>query len=173
MSNQSARWGHWLGWLLPQDCFACGAPSGDGVLCRACHDMLPGRDRPRCPRCALPQPTGSLCGACLRDAPPFEATRAALDYAFPADSLVLALKYAHRLATTRLFVELLTAAPRPAADVVVPMPLHPARLALGHLRCRQHATLWRRGQGATWWEAPHIRSARWGAGCCQAQPTQT
>ena len=57
------------------------------------------------------------------------ATRVALDYAFPADSLVLALKYAHRLATTRLFVDLLAAAPRPEADLVVPMPLHPARLA--------------------------------------------
>ena len=39
-----------------------------------------------------------------------------------ADSLVLALKYAHRLATTRLFVDLLAAAPRPEADLVVPMP---------------------------------------------------
>ncbi|WP_324383499.1 ComF family protein [Zoogloea sp.] len=114
---------------MPQACFACGAPSGDGVLCDACYGALPGRDCPRCPRCALPQPGGGLCGACLRETPPFEATRVALDYAFPADSLVLALKYAHRLATTRLFVDLLAAAPRPEADLVVPMPLHPARLA--------------------------------------------
>ena len=114
--------------ILPQQCFACGAGSGGEVLCNDCRAALPGRERPRCPVCAIEQAQGGVCGACLRVAPPFEASRAALDYAFPVDRMVQALKYGHRLALSRLFVELMAAAPRPEADLVVPMPLHPARL---------------------------------------------
>ncbi|MCK6410790.1 MAG: ComF family protein, partial [Thauera sp.] len=53
---------------------------------------------------------------------------AALDYGFPVDQLIQALKYGHRLSTSRLFVDLMAAAPVPEADIVLPMPLHPARL---------------------------------------------
>ncbi|MDD2988744.1 MAG: phosphoribosyltransferase family protein [Zoogloea sp.] len=51
-----------------------------------------------------------------------------LDYGFPLDRLVQALKYGHRLSVSRLFVELLAAQPMPEADLVIPMPLHAARL---------------------------------------------
>ncbi|WP_366520700.1 phosphoribosyltransferase family protein [Zoogloea sp.] len=51
-----------------------------------------------------------------------------MDYAFPADRLVQALKYAHRLALGRLFVDLMAGLPAPQADLVLPMPLHPSRL---------------------------------------------
>jgi ComF family protein len=71
---------------------------------------------------------GEVCGACLRHTPPFDASRAALNYGFPLDKLVHALKYGHRLAVSRLFVDLMLAQPVPVADVVIPMPLHPARL---------------------------------------------
>lgn len=114
--------------ILPQHCFACGAGSGSAVLCPACWDALPGADIPRCPVCAIAQPHGAVCGACLREAPTFDASRAALDYAFPVDKLVQALKYGHRLAVSRLFVDLMLALPVPAGDVVVPMPLHLLRL---------------------------------------------
>ena len=116
--------------ILPQQCFACGAGSGGGVLCDDCRAELPGRGRARCPVCAIEQPEGLVCGACIITPPPFGASRAALDYAFPADRMVQALKYAHRLSLSRLFVELMAAEPCPQADLVVPMPLHPARLRL-------------------------------------------
>ena len=51
-----------------------------------------------------------------------------LDYGFPADRLVHALKYGHRLAVTRLFVDLMAAQRVPEADLVMPMPLHVSRL---------------------------------------------
>ncbi len=114
--------------VLPQQCFACGAPSGSDVLCRACFTDLPGADESRCPVCAIAQPRGEICGACLRDRPSFDATLAALDYAFPVDRMVQALKYGHRLAASRLFVDLMAALPVPEADLVLPMPLHPSRL---------------------------------------------
>lgn len=132
MSNQALGWRRWMGCaldaILPQQCFACGAGSGGGVLCDDCRAELPGRGRARCPVCAIEQHQGLICGACLSAQPPFDASRAAFDYAFPTDRMVQALKYAHRLSLSRLFVELMAEAPCPQADLVVPMPLHPARL---------------------------------------------
>lgn len=133
MSNQVLGWRAWLeagaNILFPQQCFACGAPSGSGVLCPVCAAGLPVAGAERCPRCALPVPGGETCGSCLREPPPFERTLAALDYRFPADRLVHALKYGHRLAVTRLFVDLMSAAAVPEADLVVPLPLHVSRLS--------------------------------------------
>lgn len=132
MSNQALGWRHVADAVVqavfPQQCFACGAASGCDVLCAVCMDSLPGRGLARCAVCGIFLSTGIVCGGCLRDPPPFDATRAALDYGFPLDKLVHALKYGHRLAMTRLFVDLMLAQPVPAADVVIPMPLHPARL---------------------------------------------
>ncbi|MDD3353551.1 MAG: ComF family protein [Zoogloea sp.] len=114
--------------LFPQTCFACGAGSGDAALCSRCLMELPGVGVPRCPCCALPQPQGQLCGHCLVQPRPFDRSLAVMDYAFPADRLVQALKYAHRLALGRLFVDLMAGLPAPQADLVLPMPLHPSRL---------------------------------------------
>lgn len=131
--SRFSRWRHnasqaLLAALLPQQCFACGADSGSAVLCPACFAALPGRQVARCPVCAIQQIEAAVCGACLSHPPAFERSRAALDYAFPADRLVQALKYAHRLAVTRLFVDLMAALPMPETDLVIPMPLHPVRL---------------------------------------------
>ncbi|WP_300443034.1 ComF family protein [Zoogloea sp.] len=115
--------------VFPQQCFACGVASGSDVLCRACFAGLPGIGAARCPVCAIPQPLGETCGDCLRHPPSFDATRAALDYGFPVDKLVQALKYGHRLASSRLFVDLMAVLPVPKADLVMPMPLHSVRLA--------------------------------------------
>jgi len=115
--------------LLPQDCFLCAAPAG-GTLCPACLDSLPRLTGARCPVCALPTPDSQVCGACLKHAPHFDATSAVLRYEFPVDRLVQALKYAHRLAVTdflgRMLVEEL---PVLRPDMIVPVPLSPARLA--------------------------------------------
>ena len=138
--------------ILPQQCFACGAGSGGEVLCDDCCAALPGRARARCPVCAIETPFGQVCGACLRAPPPFEASRAALDYAFPVDRMVQALKYGHRLALSRLFVGLMAAAPRPEADLVVRgrhdvKPVHAkaadAQDALHAARAAEVTSLWR------------------------------
>ena len=114
--------------LLAQDCLLCGAASGTYLLCRACHAGLP-RIAGTCPRCAAPS-DGQVCGACLHHSPAFDRAHAALDYTFPVDKLIQALKYQRQLALARLFGTLLAdaahAQPRP--DCLLPMPLHPARL---------------------------------------------
>jgi ComF family protein len=67
----------------------------------------------------------------LKRGPHFDATHAALRYAFPADRLVQSLKYGACLPVAvllaRLLRESLPRAPQP--DILMPMPLHRNRLA--------------------------------------------
>jgi ComF family protein len=117
---------------LPQDCLLCGAESDVAPLCTPCRRELPALPR-SCPRCAMPSPLGEICGSCLRHPPQFDITLAVWRYAYPVDRLVQALKFHGRLALASFFAEALSSlfASRPAApvDVVIPMPLHPGRLA--------------------------------------------
>jgi ComF family protein len=112
--------------VLPQDCLLCGAATDDAPLCGPCRDELPALAR-SCPVCAMPSPIGEICGTCLRHRPQFDMTVAVWRYAYPADRLVQALKFHGRLALAPFFAEVLAClVERP--DVVIPMPLHPARL---------------------------------------------
>lgn len=116
--------------LLPENCFLCAAPSGAELLCRACAGSLPRLPDERCPVCALPTPGSATCGACLKKAPHFDATHAVFIYAFPVDRLIQALKYSHRLSSAGFLGKVLAQADAaPRADLILPVPLSPARLA--------------------------------------------
>lgn len=122
-----------------QDCLLCTASSRD-ILCPACASDLPRLPMRRCPVCALPTPQGKICGRCLVHAPHFDATYAVFRYDFPLDRLVQAFKYSHQLALGNYFGHLLAQLTESAAsmenpaweassaDLVAPLPLHPARL---------------------------------------------
>ena len=115
--------------LLTQDCLLCGQTGGGEILCRACADDLPRLPSPRCPCCALPTAAGELCGRCLAHPPHYDRTLAAFNYGFPLDKLIQSFKYGHRLALAAyLGRELARLAPDVAADLIVPLPLHPSRL---------------------------------------------
>lgn len=64
----------------------------------------------------------------MRHSPHFDATHAALVYAFPLDGLVQAFKYGHQLALAGFFARCMRAAPPPRADVMMPLPLSVRRL---------------------------------------------
>lgn len=115
--------------LLAQDCLLCGDVSGGDLLCPACRSDLPGLPAEACPVCADASPDGVTCGSCLSAPPRFDATVAALRYSFPADHLIKSLKYGRRTATADFFARAMLDGPRPAGDVIVPLPLHPQRLA--------------------------------------------
>lgn len=118
--------------LMPQECFVCGSHAGGHAVCDACRGELPFHAAAACPVCAEPTADGLTCGRCLRHPPAFDATRAVFDYAFPVEAMLHALKYGHRLALSDFFAgELvrLAADLRLQADLVLPMPLHPQRLA--------------------------------------------
>ena len=127
--------------LLPAVCLLCGAP-GEAPgrdLCAGCRRYLP-LNAHACPRCAEPlpasAPAGTVCGRCRRLPPPFAAAFAPYRYDWPLDRLIVELKFRRRLAVARvlgtlfaeaLAVRLAAGAPRPQA--LVPVPLHPKRLA--------------------------------------------
>lgn len=115
--------------LLPHACLLCGQPA-DAALCPGCAADLPPPAGHACPVCAQPiAAPAPACGACLKSPPAFDATRAALRYALPADRLVLMLKFGHRLASAEFLAARMLAGPRPAGDVLVPVPLSRERLA--------------------------------------------
>ena len=111
-----------------EDCLLCGAEGAPELLCPACIAELPALPE-SCPRCALPSPAAALCGSCLNRPPHFDATLALWRYEFPCDGLVQALKYRARLALAGFFARSLASRPMPEVDLIVPMPLHPKRLA--------------------------------------------
>ena len=118
-----------LGALFGGSCFLCRG-AARGVLCAHCDADLPRLTRERCPVCALASPAGAACGRCLARPPAYDATVAALEYAFPADVLVQALKFRAELALAPLLAGLLAARVGREArvDAVLPVPLAAARL---------------------------------------------
>lgn len=114
--------------LLPRSCLLCGAQAAE-TLCAACAADLQQLGAHACPRCALPLAAPAhACGACLKSPPAYDATHAALRYAFPADRLVQMLKFGHRLASADFFVARMLAEAHPAGTLIVPVPLSRERL---------------------------------------------
>jgi len=90
---------------------------------------------PRCRGCALRLPGDQeLCGRCLHEPPPWDACHAAVDYAYPWSGLIARFKFADQPGWATPLAELMRRC-RPlalaleAADLIVPMPLAPRRLA--------------------------------------------
>lgn len=119
------------GLLVPGgSCLLCGADSASAPLCAGCTGDLPQLPAGRCRQCGEALPAGGRCGACLKKPPHFDACHALFPYEFPADRLIQALKYGHQLALAKWFGQrLATVLPDATADLIVPLPLHPQRLA--------------------------------------------
>ncbi len=121
-------------WLFPGNCLLCRARLPAGAdLCPPCEASLP-RPEATCPRCAAPLAAEAAgnCGACQQHPPGFDAAEAAFRYAAPVDRLIQDLKYHRRLALARVLgrrlADCLTARGTSLPDVIVPVPLHAARL---------------------------------------------
>ncbi|WP_223871695.1 ComF family protein [Candidatus Dactylopiibacterium carminicum] len=150
MSNHLGRWLHTgLNVLWPHSCWMCGESSRHEALCAACDAELPRALGALCRCCGLPVPGEGLCGRCLRRPPAFDATHAPLVYAGAVRAMVLALKHGRGFALVDWFAQaLLCSLPEPQADCVLPMPLHPARLASrGFNQAAELARRYARGVG--------------------------
>lgn len=123
--------------LFPPACSLCGAEPDrqlDAALCADCQETLVKWDRTACPRCARPLPSTEdvalqACPACARRTPRFDQVTALGVYQGLMREAVLRVKRAREEALTlalgRLLADrLLARADRPAADVIVPMPMH-------------------------------------------------
>lgn len=120
---------------VPQACLLCRRRVSGRLLCAGCVADLPRLPAQRCPQCALPSSDGNLCGHCLKHPPAFARTVAVYAYAFPLDALVRHCKYGGASGVTDWFAEALAgelsvaSAGEPLPDLILPMPLHEARLA--------------------------------------------
>ncbi|MGN8085865.1 ComF family protein [Ralstonia sp. 22086] len=121
--------------LLPCACALCGAVQG-GLVCSGCiGDLAPQLHRRRCIQCAIAlesRHTARHCHACLAGAPDFDATVVIADYDWPLDHLVTGLKFRAQLPLAAWLAgqlgNALAAAPGDLPDVLLPVPLSPARL---------------------------------------------
>lgn len=131
--------------FLPPVCPLCGKtlPSSslhrqsDRSFCSDCRTGMTPVTSPCCPRCALPYPTlaGSdhLCEECLRRPPPFLWSAAAGIYTGELRHAIHRFKFEGALHLDRALADLLLVALQPRLEVfaptlLVPVPLHPARL---------------------------------------------
>ncbi|SFP88764.1 ComF family protein [Ralstonia sp. NFACC01] len=121
--------------LLPCACALCGAVQG-GLVCTGCtSDLAPQLHRRRCIQCAIAleaRHAARHCRTCLAGAPDFDATIVIADYDWPLDHLVTGLKFRAQLPLAAWLAHqlgnALAAAPGDLPDVLLPVPLSPARL---------------------------------------------
>lgn len=116
--------------LFPSRCVGCGARGMD--LCDRCLSTIRTIDPASCPRCARPSRLGGTCEPCRRYHGPLSGIRAASEYQGTLRKAIHSLKYRHRrtlaVPLARLLEQELRRRPL-TVDVLVPVPLHPRRLA--------------------------------------------
>jgi ComF family protein len=118
---------------VPAQCAVCAAWPSE-PLCEDCVQRF-AQPQPRCQTCALRLDAPvARCGDCLRQPPPLDACVAAVPYTYPWARLIMGFKFNSQPAWAGSFATLLRSMPwvEPAleqADIVVPVPLWPARLA--------------------------------------------
>lgn len=136
--------GHTLSDLLwPPVCAACGTglalrdqAEPAAFYCQSCLSAIEFMPESLCPRCGRPYwgAPAHLCGDCLGFPPPYDSARSAVVYGGEAAHSILKLKYHGNLSQAKPLAALCHVnsalmAANPAADIIIPMPLTPERLA--------------------------------------------
>ena len=122
--------------LLPPVCIACRARIGShGLLCGACFARIDFIAPPICARLGVPLPydagEGALSAAAIATPPVYDRARAAARYSETMRELIQSFKYRDRQEGLALFARWLKQAGAELladADLIVPVPLYPARL---------------------------------------------
>jgi ComF family protein len=125
------------GWLrsllIPARCPLCAGPASPGAACAGCITCLPW-NRVACPHCAEPLADAEpyLCARCAADPPGYDRAWSAFRYKAPIDRAVQALKYSADFRQAAFLgsqlAQALAARTEPPPALLIPMPLHPARL---------------------------------------------
>ncbi len=129
-----------LDFFFPRFCLFCGEsaePVPGAVVCTSCQTQVRRLAPPFCRQCGAPfESCGAsedICRDCLAEPPPFARARAALYYEGPAQEAIHRLKYQRQMVFARPLKMWLAASPAgcelaAAADLLLPVPLHPQRL---------------------------------------------
>ncbi|MFT4012428.1 MAG: ComF family protein [Paracoccus sp. (in: a-proteobacteria)] len=126
--------------IYPPQCMSCDAPvAEEGALCPTCWNEVEFLGNCCCSRCGVPLPddgggdhAGLLCDDCLALPRPWQRGRGALAYRGTGRKLVLMLKHGDRLDLAPALGDWAARAAAPLVRqgmAVVPVPLHPRRLA--------------------------------------------
>ncbi len=122
--------------LYPPLCAACRKPVTEPhSLCAPCWQEISFLDGPCCALCGYPFEfdvgVDTLCAGCLARRPSFDCARAVMRYDDKSRDLILAFKRGDRLDLVPSFAKWLKRVGREMvgeADILVPVPLHRARL---------------------------------------------
>lgn len=118
--------------LFPPNCVVCKAPKQ--WLCDSCYNKIAFIVPPVCPHCGTPFPgQGSICEQCRHNPLQFiDGIRSASYFEDnPIRPAIHFLKYRNHKAVVAVLAKILAQAYQRyglVADVIVPVPLHPARL---------------------------------------------
>lgn len=129
--------------ILPVQCAICDVGLSDDPVpffCRSCWDGIQPLCGPFCPCCgrpfassyALQYSPDHVCGACRSDPPAYTRAWSLYLYASPLQEAVRLFKYNKKVALADALSALMNRAMIEHAhidmDVIIPVPLHPARL---------------------------------------------
>jgi len=128
-----AQWGRFrnalLNALFPPRCAGCGQLGQE--WCATCRSRVQAIHDPVCPQCGRPQHNALPCSQCRHAPLEIDGIRSAVLFEGPLREAIHHLKYNGRTSLAGPLGSLLIvhwqARPLPA-DVIVPVPLHPARL---------------------------------------------
>jgi len=115
--------------LFPPRCVGCGARGS--WICGRCSAGFTRLAPNRCSICARPNVASDLCSACRIDPPSFQTVHCAFHFEGCLREAIHRLKYqgARHLADPLSSCALRSIGPLPPFDAVIPIPLHPTRLA--------------------------------------------
>ncbi len=122
--------------VLPPQCLSCRAPvDSHGQVCSICWSEIDFISDPRCAACGRPfeYDVGprALCGACIAEQPVYGRARSVMRYGERSRGLVIGFKHGDRTERAKTFGDWLVRVGEeilPAADALVPVPLHRMRL---------------------------------------------
>jgi competence protein ComFC len=115
--------------FFPKHCIGCGK-NGE-FLCQSCISTLSKLNPPVCPLCGRPQASGILCPSCVNWQAAIDGIRSPFCFENTVRKTVIEFKYRNLRAAAPLMASLMNDYIKRSSfvfDVVVPVPLHPARL---------------------------------------------
>jgi ComF family protein len=116
--------------FFPPRCPGCGRVGA--LFCDACQARIEPLPAPACPRCGRPSEAVALCPRCRETPSHLDRIASSAVFAHPLRDAIHELKYNNGRSLARPLGARMVAAwqqSRFTADLIVPVPLHPARLA--------------------------------------------
>lgn len=112
-------------------CPVCARPGTGGRfgLCASCLNKLDFPEHRACPMCGRPMPTGeTLCHDCRLDPKPWGRAYCVGPYSGLLRDMILDFKFSGQLGLGRILAHMAADAVKPGKGLLVPVPLHTARL---------------------------------------------